>query len=144
MNSPLNVKQWIIASVACFVVMVVLSFIEHGVVLAAWYQEYPNYWRSQADMSSRMHWMYVGYLLFSALFTYIYTKGYEGKPGLGEGFRYGVLVGALVGFPKMFLDHVVFPYQGKVILAWGISTFIICVVMGLVTATIYKKEQKAA
>ena len=59
MNSPLNVKQWIIASVACFVVMVVLSFIEHDVVLAAWYQEYPNYWRSQADMSSRMHWMYV-------------------------------------------------------------------------------------
>lgn len=142
MNSPLNVKQWITASVACFVVMAVLSFIEHGVLLTSWYNEFPHYWRSEADQASRMHWAYVGYLLFSALFTYIYTKGYEGKPGLGEGFRYGALVGALVGFPKMFLDHVMFPYQGKVILTWGISTFIICVVMGLVTAGIYRKEAK--
>jgi hypothetical protein len=144
MNSNLNLKQWIMATVASFVVMAVLNYIVHAVLLTGWYQEYPNYWRTQADMMSRMHWMYVGYLLFSALFSYIYTKGYEGKQGLGEGMRYGALIGAIVGFPKMFADHVMFPYQGKVILAWGIATFVICVVMGIVTGMIYKGQPKAA
>ncbi len=144
MGSKLNVKQWIMATVASFVVMTALNLIVHAVLLTGWYQEYPHYWRSEPDMTSRMHWLYVGYFLFSALFAYIYTKGREGKAALGEGFRYGMLVGALVGFPKMFFDHVMFPYQGKVILAWGVATFVTCVVMGIVTGMIYKGESKPA
>jgi hypothetical protein len=144
MGTKLNVKQWIMATVASFVVMTALNSIVHGVLLTGWYQEYPAYWRSEADMSTKMHWLYVGYLLFSGLFAYIYTKGIEGKGGFIEGFRYGMLIGAIVGFPKMFMDHVFFPYQGKVILAWGIATFVICAVMGIVTGIIYKAEPKAA
>lgn len=144
MGSKLNVKQWVMATVASFVVMTVLNFIVHQVLLVGWYQEYPHYWRTELDMAGRMHWMYIGYLLFSALFAYIYTKGLEGKAALAEGFRYGVLVGAIVGFPKMFTDHVMFPYQGKVILAWGVATFITCVVMGIVTGMIYKSQPKSA
>jgi hypothetical protein len=60
MNSNLNLKQWIMATVASFVVMAVLNYIVHAVLLTGWYQEYPNYWRTEADMMSRMHWMYVG------------------------------------------------------------------------------------
>jgi hypothetical protein len=46
MNSNLNLKQWIMATVASFVVMAVLNYIVHAVLLTGWYQEYPNYWRA--------------------------------------------------------------------------------------------------
>ncbi|MEK7671931.1 MAG: hypothetical protein AAB344_06910, partial [Bacteroidota bacterium] len=105
MNSRLNVKQWAIASVAAFVAMSVIEYLVHAVMLAGWYREYTVYWRSQEEVMNQMHWLYLGYALFAAMFSYIYTRGYEGKPGIGEGLRYGALVGALIGIPKMFVEH---------------------------------------
>ena len=138
MNSPLNVKQWAIASVAAFVAMAVIEFLVHGVMLSSWYMEYPSYWRTQEQMMSKMPWMYAGYLFFAGLFSYIYTRGYEGKSGVGEGMRYGMLVGALIGIPKMFIDHAVFYYPGKIVVGWGVSMLVMCTILGMVVGLIYK------
>lgn len=144
MNSTLNVKQWAIATVAVFVVMSAIQYLIHGALLSDWYAEHSHYWRSPEDMMSRMHWMYVGYALFAGLFCYIFSLGYEGKPGIGEGFRYGALIGALIGFPKMFTDHAVFYYQGKVIVAWGVGMFVTCILLGILAGMIYKGGKQAA
>ena len=142
MSSPLNVKQWAIATVAVFVAMAVIQFAVHGVLLAGWYAEFPTYWRTQEDMMSKMHWMYVGYLAFAGLFSYIYTRGYEGKAGMGEGMRYGLLIGALVGIPKMFIDHAVFFYPGRIILSWGAGMVVMCGILGVIVGMIYKGSQQ--
>ena len=76
MRSTLNVKQWALATVAAFVAMSVIEYLVHGVMLSGWYQQYPNYWRSPEDMMSNMHWLYIGHVLFAALFSYMYTRGY--------------------------------------------------------------------
>lgn len=145
MNSKFNVQQWAVASVAVFVVLSVFQYLVHGVLLSAWYQEHTTYWRSTEEMMNRMHWMYVGYALFAALFSFTYSRGYEGKPGIGEGLRYGMMVGALIGFPKMFADHTMFIYPGKMIVAWGISTFVVCVMLGILVGLVYKGgRQKTA
>ncbi len=144
MNSPLNVKQWFIATIAVFVAMAVIQFIVHGVMLSGWYMEYQSYWRSQEDMMSKRPWMYVGYLVFSVLFTYIYTRGYEGKPGMGEGLRYGLLVGSLIALPKMFIDHAVFFYPGKIILAWAVGMVVMCAILGAIVGMIYKGSAQKA
>lgn len=145
MNSRLNVKQWAIATVAVFVAMALIEYLVHGVMLSGWYMEYQSYWRSQEAMMSKMHWMYVGYLVFAGLFAYIYTRGYEGKAGMGEGLRYGVLIGALVGIPKMFIDHAVFFYPGKIILSWGVGMTVMCAILGMIVGMIYKgPEQRTA
>ncbi len=142
MNSQLNVKQWAIATVAVFVAMAIIQYVVHGVMLTGWYMEYPAYWRSPEAMMRKMYWMYVGYLVFAALFTYIYTRGYEGKAGMGEGMRYGVLIGALVGIPKMFIDHAVFFYPGKIILSWCIAMIVMCAILGIIVGMIYKSPQQ--
>lgn len=142
MNSKLNVKQWVTATVAVFVGMAIIEYIVHGVLLSGWYMEHPNYWRSQEKMMSKMHWMYMGYLVFAALFSYIYTRGYEGKSGTGEGMRYGMLVGALIGIPKMFIDHAVFYYPGKIVVGWGVSMIVMCTILGVIVGMIYKGSQQ--
>ncbi len=144
MNSRLNVKQWAIASVATFVAMSVIEFLVHGVMLSGWYREYTVYWRSQEEVMNQLHWLYLGYALFAAMFSYIYTRGYEGKPGIGEGLRYGVLVGSFIGIPKMFIEHAVFYYPGKMLVAWCIETIVICTILGVIVAMIYKGEKKTA
>jgi hypothetical protein len=144
MSAKLNVKQWLIAVAAVFVGMAILEFLVHGVILSAWYAEHPEYWRSQQDMQSRMGWMYLGYALFSLLFTLIYTKGYEGKPGLGEGLRYGLWIGMLLQLPRMFIMHAVYPYPGKLLVAWLITGVIEAIIFGLLVGMIYKGAQKPA
>ena len=43
----------------------------------------------------------------AGLFTFIFTKGYEGKPGIGEGIRYGLWIGLLLYVPT-FITGLVF------------------------------------
>ena len=142
MNSTFNVKQWAIATVAVFVVLSVIQYFTQSMLLSE--AQVARYWRAGADMMSRMHWMYVGNLLFAGLFCYIFTFGYKGKPGIGEGLRYGALIGALISFPKMFTDHVTFYYPGMIVVATGLTMFVGCVLAGIVIGLIYKGEAAKA
>lgn len=45
--------------------------------------------------------IYAGRLVFSLVFAYVYFKGYEQKPWLGEGLRYGMLIAILVAVPNL-------------------------------------------
>ncbi len=144
MSSKLNVKQWIIASIAVFVGMSILEFIIHGVILSSWYMETPQYWRPDQEMMGLMHWMYVGYAIFALVFTLIYSKGYEGKPGLGEGIRFGFWVGILLHLPKMFILHAVYPYPGKILVTWMVGGLVESIILGAIVAMIYKSSQSSA
>ena len=144
MSSKLNVKQWVIASIAVFVGMSILEFILHGVILSSWYAETPQYWRPQEEMMGMMGWMYLGYAFYALLFTMIYSKGYEGKPGLGEGIRYGFWVGLLVHLPKMFVLHAVYPYPGKILVTWMVGGLVESLILGAIVAMLYKSSQSSA
>ena len=143
MGSKLNVKQWIIASIAVFVGMSILEYILHGQILRSWYMETPQYWRPEAEMMSMMGWMYLGYAFYALLFTLIYSKGYEGKPGLGEGIRYGFWIGLLMQLPKMFSLHAIYPYPGKILVTWMVGGMVESIILGAVVAMLYKKPAAA-
>ena len=144
MGSKLNVKQWIIASIAVFIAMSILEFIVHAVLLQSWYVEYPQYWRPEAEMMGLMGWMHLGYAIFALLFTLIYSKGYEGKPGVGEGIRYGFWVGLLLHLPKMFALHTIYPYPGGLLVAWMVSGIIESIILGALVGMIYKGQPHSA
>jgi len=144
MSSKLNVKQWVIASIAVFVGMSILEFVLHGVIMSSWYAETPQYWRPDQEMMGLMHWMYVGYAIFAPVFTLIYSKGYEGKSGLGEGIRYGFWVGILLHLPKMFILHAIYPYPGKVLVTWMVAGLVETIILGAIVALIYKGSQPSA
>src|SRR2546422_8451465 len=93
----MNTKRWLLASVAVFVVIGVLEFLVHGVLLSGLYKQTASVWRAEAEMRQMMWIFWAGYLVFAPFFTLIYVKGYEkGKPGLGQGFRFGLYVGAML------------------------------------------------
>lgn len=132
----MNLKRFVIASIAVFLVFQVLDFIIHGMILRPVYESLKDVWRP--DMMSKMWIMYVGSLVLSFLFTYIFIKGYENK-GITEGIRYGIIIGLFASIPYGFYEYVMYPLPLSLCLQWfiyGMIEFIIC---GIIAATIYKK-----
>ncbi|MEK9136709.1 MAG: hypothetical protein AAB393_06260, partial [Bacteroidota bacterium] len=83
-------KKFWTGFVAVFVVMEILMYLIHGVILASTYQETKDVWRP--DMESYMWVYHVLAVVGAFFFTFIFSKGYEGK-GVMEGVRYGLYIG---------------------------------------------------
>lgn len=136
----MNKKRWIWASVAVFVLLNVWDFVVHGVLLASLYQQSASVWRPPVDMQ-RLIWIFwVGYLLFAPFFTLIYSKGYEsGKSGAGQGFRFGLYVGAMLSVMGSYVWYVVLPIPYALAAWWFVSTVLQCIAAGIVTGLIYRQ-----
>jgi len=133
----MNVKKYILAVLAVFVVFELLDFIIHSVILADAYESLQGVWRQ--NMMNYMWVMYVTALIWSVFFVYIFTKGYQNRGWL-EGLRYGLLIGLLMLVMGMFNQWGVYPLPIGLVVQWfvfGLIQFMIC---GVVVALVYKPK----
>jgi hypothetical protein len=93
--------------------------------------------RPEAELNSMMWMMMVGSLLYMFLFCYIFTRGYEGK-GIGEGVRYGLLMGLFLSIPSAVDQYVVYPLTANLAVIWFVTGVIAFMILGAVFAAIYK------
>lgn len=132
----MNIKRFILASIAVFVVIQVIDWLVHGVLLSGWYSQLQSIWRP--NMMDYMWLMMLGSLFFSFMFVYIFTKAYEEK-GLLEGARYGLYIGLLLFVSGMLGQYTMYPIPLGLALIWlgyGIAEMVIA---GVVAAAIYRK-----
>lgn len=135
----MNTKRWLLASVAVFVTMAVLEFFIHGVLLSDLYKQTAAVWRPEAEMQKMMWVFWVGMLVFAPFFALIYVKGYEkGKAGLGQGFRYGLYVGAMLSVMNSFGWYVLLPIPLALATYWFVSILAEFIVAGAVAGLIYR------
>lgn len=137
----MNVKRFIAASLAVFVVGQVLGYVIHNVILRATYDSLKSLWRP--DMQSKMWIMWLTGLITSFLFTLIFAKGYEGK-GIGEGVRFGVLIGLFTSIPMAYNSYVTLPIPYSLALQWFLYGTVATIILGVVAALVYKREGPAA
>lgn len=137
----MNVKKWLIASIVAFVALSFMEWILHANILASAYQANAKYWLPQATMEQRMWAIYLGYLIYAGMFTLIYTKGVEDRPGLGQGFRYGLYIGFLTALPRFFVEFAVSPVPASIAVPWLVAGIIESIVLGLLVAGLYKKAE---
>lgn len=134
----MNTKRWLLASLAVFVVILVLEFVIHGVLLQGIYKQTASVWRSQADMQRLMWIFWVGYLVFAPFFALIYAKGYEkGKPGLGQGFRFGFYVGAMLSVVHSYGWYVILPIPLVLACYWFAVIFVESIAAGIAAGLVY-------
>jgi len=114
----MNVKKYILAVLAVFVVFELLDFIIHSVILADAYESLQGVWRQ--NMMNYMWVMYVTALIWSVFFVYIFTKGYQNRGWL-EGLRYGLLIGLLMLVMGMFNQWGVYPLPIGLVVQWFVS-----------------------
>ena len=128
---------WLVAA-GVFAGLFVLEFAIHEVALKGAYEATASVWRSKEQMSQMMKWMMASYLLVSVFFTWIFVKGYEkGKAGLGQGIRYGLLMGGLFASDKL-VWYVVLPIPASLMLAWMAGNLVVGLSLGTIAGLLYK------
>jgi hypothetical protein len=132
----MNIKRFILASIAVFVVIQAIDWLVHGALLSKWYMEIQGLWRP--DMMNLMWVMMLGSLFFSFMFVFIFVKGYEGK-GTMEGVRYGLYVGLLVMVTGSLGQYAMYPIPLGMALIWLVYGIIEMIIAGGVAAAIYRK-----
>lgn len=137
----MNMKRWILAGIAAWAVIFGLDFLVHHKLLTGLYEETAAVWRPKGEAQPLMALMFLGQFLFALALAWFYTKGYEeGKPGLGQGLRFGLYAGVFLAAAKNFIWYVVLPIPFVLNLAWLASAFADCLLAGAVIGLIYRRS----
>lgn len=135
----MDLKRLVLAGVGAFATIVVGDYLIHELWLGGFYRATASWWRPAEQMRSVMGLMFLSEAVLAAMLTLIYTKGYEASKGtLSQGFRFGVLMGVLLGVPSSLMKAFVYPYPVSLILNWMVGALVEIVVVGVVISALYK------
>ena len=130
----MNKTRYLGASLAVFVFIFIYEWAFHGNFLKGMYMQTQHLWRPPNECV----WpaMLGGQIFFSFMFTLIFLKGYENK-GMGEGLRYGVLIGLLF-IPTNLIFYAVQPLPYALVAAWCVGGMLEMILAGMIAATVYR------
>ena len=134
----MNKKVWM-GFIAVFITMEILSFVVNYLILGSTYEANKTLWR--ADMNSMMWIYHVITLVGSFFFTFIFSKGYEGK-GIAEGVRYGAYIGIWMSLGMAYGTYAMIDIPYSLALQWFIYGIIEYIIAGMVLAMVYAMKPK--
>lgn len=130
-------KKVLLGFIAVFVAMEVVSLIVDYWILGPTYESLKDLWRS--DMESKM-WIYHVIMLVGAFFfSFVFSKGYEGK-GIMEGVRYGFYIGVWLSIGMAYGTYAMIAIPYSLALQWFIYGVIQYIIYGIILAVIFGKK----
>lgn len=136
----MNKKLWM-GVVAVFVAMEIIMFVIHGVILSSTYESIQGVWR--ADMESLMWIYHVLAVIGAFFFTFVFSKGYEGK-GIMEGVRYGLYIGIWMSSGMAYGSYAMINIPYSLALQWFLYGIVEYIIYGVILAMIYGMKPKEA
>ncbi len=134
----MNKKVWI-GFVIAFVALQVLDGIVNFIILDPAYKSISHLMRPEGE--TKLWLLPVTGLFFSFFFTYVFSKGYEGR-GLLEGVRYGLYIGLMVALPMSYGAYAMMPIPYSLALQWFIYGTLEYMIVGLLLSLAFRlKEQ---
>ena len=135
-------KRFFIAWLAIFVVWMAGSFIVHGVLLGADYAKLPNLFRPEADSQQYFPLMILAHVILAGAFAWIYSRGVEAKPWLGQGIRFGFVIALLTVVPTYLIYYVVQPMPGMHVVKQIVFDGALLLILGCVVAWLYRNDKR--
>jgi hypothetical protein len=136
-------KKFIIAWIVVFVAWFLGSFVVHGVMLNADYMALSMLFRTPADSQKYFPLMILAHVMLSGAFVWIYARGVESKPWVGQGVRFGVAVAFLTTVPTYLIYFVVQPMPGDVVAKQITFDGVLMVILGVIVAWLYRGGKAA-
>jgi len=136
-------KNFFIAWLVILIVYFAGSFVVHGVLLSADYMALPNLFRSEEESMPLFHLMIIAHVLMAGAFAWIYARGVENKPWLGQGLRFGAAVAVLTVVPTYMIYYVVQPMPGMLAVKQMVFNGILMLVLGAVVGFLYRGQGRA-
>ena len=136
-------KRFVVAWVVVFVVWMIGSFIVHGLLLHDDYTNLPNLFRPEADGQKYFPLMILAHVIMAGALAWVYARGVEAKPWLGQGIRFGIVIALLTVIPLYIIYYVVQPMPGMLVVKQIVFDSVLLLVLGAVVAFLYRGEQRA-
>ena len=137
----MNTKSYAITSLVVFLYLFLINFLFHGLIMNSAYEPLlGSLLRAEGESGAFFVWMSVGYVVLGFLLCYVFVRGYEGR-GIGEGVRFGLIVGALLSIPTRLIHYAVQPWPANIIISWIIGDLVIYIIAGVLMAMIYRPEE---
>ena len=136
-------RKFIVAWVVVFVVWMAGSFVVHGLLLHADYAKLPHLFRPEAEAQRYFPLMILAHILMAGAFTWIYARGLEARPWLGQGLRYGAAIALLAVVPWYMIYYVVQPMPADLVAKQIVFSAVLVLVLGVILAAIAGRSRHA-
>ena len=131
-------KLFFISWAILFAVWMVGSFLVHGMFLHADYAQLSNLFRSETDTQQYFPLMLLAHVSMAGAFAWMYSRGAEAKPWLGQGVRFGLAVAMLSVVPTYAIYYVVQPMPAVLVIKQIFGDGLLLLVLGAVIAWLYR------
>jgi hypothetical protein len=138
----MNIKRLILAILAGWVVIFAADIVIHHFWLRLDYQATKSIWRPDAEIETRLYWMFIAQLLGVATFVIVWAQGFAGG-SVGTGAMFGLLMGLFQSI-WVLANYVMIPMPGDLAIKWFIGSVAQAVLFGIVTSLVYKPAPAAA
>ncbi len=136
-------KKFFIAWLVMFIAYMAGGFIVHGTLLKDDYAGLPDLFRSDEEAKPYFHLMLIAHVLLAGAFTWIYARGVENKPWLGQGLRFGLAVALLTCVPYYLIYFTVQPMPSGLAVKQIVFDTILTLILGAVVAFLYRGQGRA-
>ena len=82
--------------------------------------------------------MVLAHVIMSGAFVWIYARGAEPKPWLGQGIRYGIAVALLTAVPWYLIYYVVQPMPLETVVKQMVFDGLLVVLLGVIAAFVLR------
>jgi hypothetical protein len=134
--------KFLVAWLVIFILWLAGGFVVHELLLGDDYAA-TNLMRSEEEAQRLMVWMLIAHVIMAGAFVWIYSRGKESKPWLGQGLRFGLAVALLAVVPIYLIYYVVQPQPGMLVAKQIVFDTILTLVVGAVAAFIYRDKPVA-
>ena len=131
-------KRFWLSVLVLFVLSMVTDFVLHGLLLHGAYAQLPNLMRTEADSQKHFPLMLLAHLFITLAFVWMYQRGREAKPWLGQGLRFGLAVAFLAVVPGYLIYYVVQPLPGMLVVKQIAFDLVRTTGLGVVVAWLHR------
>ena len=139
-------NRTILAMALVFVTLVLAGFLIHAIWLGPTYQalrEGGFSFRAPDALQHRLWLIWFGDLLYAILFVWVYNRGREEKPWVGQGLRYGVMMTLFTIVPSSLTEYAVYNLPHMLVIKWMVAEGVVLVILGLLVAVVCQKKVAA-
>jgi hypothetical protein len=131
-------KKFIGAVVAAFVLITAFGYLLHGYLLSGEYNHLPNLMRTADDGAKHMPFLLVAQLIIAVALVWIYERGRQEKPWMGQGIRFGIAMAAFGPAARFIIMWAVQQEPHQLAVHQILGDSIALLITSVVVARIYK------
>ena len=140
----MNYSRLAMAAVAAWVVDGIYGFIVYGNLLTSQFAAHPGVFRAADAQAPFMPVMFGGILVGMFVAVAIYAKGYEGGGGIGEGLRFGLLIGLFNASYVWCVDYAILNIGRHMAASMACAAIVEWALVGIVMGLVYRPSVAAS